>query len=436
MTIAQLLRRTGEGSRGEATGITSICSAHPLVLAAAIEHAARNDTSVLIEATCNQINHRGGYTGMRPADFAERVHAIADKAGLDRSRIILGGDHLGPSPWRKQPAEIAMNEAESMVAAYVAAGFAKIHLDASMGCAGEPEALDDETTARRAARLAVVAEDVARRTGTPLPVYVIGTEVPPPGGADHALTAIEPTSAGAARRTIAIHRDIFEQAGIADAFSRVIGIVVQPGVEFGNENVLLYDRPKARDLCKVLKGEPQFVFEAHSTDYQGRAPLRELVEDGFSILKVGPELTFALREALYGLDLIAGDLFADYPQRGLYEVMEQLMLARPEDWARHYGGSEAQQRIQRHYSFSDRIRYYWNQPEAAEAVSQLFDRLQGVPVPLTVLRQHLPRLTRFAGRPLDPTAVAIAAVTAVVEDYAYACTGRREEDALAARTVS
>ena len=88
MTIAQLLRRTGEGSRGEATGITSICSAHPLVLAAAIEHAARNDTSVLIEATCNQVNHRGGYTGMQPADFAGRVHAIADKAGLDKLLAI------------------------------------------------------------------------------------------------------------------------------------------------------------------------------------------------------------------------------------------------------------------------------------------------------------------------------------------------------------
>ncbi len=64
-------------------------------------------------------------------------------------------------------------------------------------------------------------------------------------------------------------------------------------------------------LCAVLDDEPDLAFEAHSTDYQGRQPLRELVEDGFAILKVGPELTFALREALYGLDLIAGDLFPD-----------------------------------------------------------------------------------------------------------------------------
>jgi CHAD domain-containing protein len=36
--------------------------------------------------------------------------------------------------------------------------------------------------------------------------------------------------------------------------------------------------------------------------------LAALVRDGFAILKVGPALTFALREALYGLDLIAAAL--------------------------------------------------------------------------------------------------------------------------------
>lgn len=424
MTFSSLLSRNGE-----ARGITSICSAHPLVLTAAIRHAARTGSTVLIEATCNQVNHLGGYTGMRPADFAARVYALADAAGLDRAQVILGGDHLGPNPWRKQPAVKAMKEAEAMVAAYVAAGFTKIHLDASMGCEGEPEALDDETTAHRAARLAAVAEDVSKQNGTAPPVYIIGTEVPPPGGADHALTTIEPTGEDAARRTIAIHREIFDKSGLSDAFGRVIGVVVQPGVEFGNENVILYDRPKAAALCRVLDAEPQFVFEAHSTDYQGRKPLRELVEDGFAILKVGPELTFALREALYGLDLIAGDLFPDYPQRALYNAMEALMLAHPDDWARHYGGSDDQRRIQRHYSFSDRIRYYWTRPEAADAVTRLFDRLKDVSVPVTVLRQHLPDFTDFAGRPLDPAELAIEAVTRVVEDYAFACTGGAEEGA-------
>ncbi len=402
---------------GTPRGITSVCSAHPLVLRAALRHARRTGETVLIEATCNQVNHRGGYTGMTPADFAALVAAIADEEGCPRDAVLLGGDHLGPNPWRDRPAAEAMAEAEAMIAAYVAAGFAKIHLDASMGCAGEPAALDDAATAARAVRLAAVAERAAQAAGGAMPVYVIGTEVPPPGGADHALAAIAPTSRQAARRTIDVHRAVFGEAGLAAAFERVIGLVVQPGVEFGNHNVIRYDRPAARDLCGLLGETDGLVFEAHSTDYQGEAPLAELVADGFAILKVGPELTFMLREALYGLDLVASDLVPDYGARPLHDTMERVMTARPGDWARHYHGDEAERRWLRHYSLSDRIRYYWAAPEAEAAVARLFAALSGARVPMPLLRQHLPAALAFADSPLDPADVVIAHVTASLETY-------------------
>ena len=118
---------------GEVRGLTSVCSAHPWVIEAAL--SAPGEAKVLIEATCNQVNQEGGYTGMTPADFRGFVEANRPAAGLPASRLILGGDHLGPNPWKHLPAEEAMQRAEAMVAAYVEAGFAKIHLDASMGCA-------------------------------------------------------------------------------------------------------------------------------------------------------------------------------------------------------------------------------------------------------------------------------------------------------------
>lgn len=74
-------------------------------------------------------------------------------------------------------------------------------------------------------------------------------------------------------KTIEVHRRIFAEAGLGQAFGRAIGLVVQPGVEFGNQNVILYDRSKIDALKSVLTDEPQFVFEAHSTDYQGTWPL-------------------------------------------------------------------------------------------------------------------------------------------------------------------
>ena len=269
------------------------------MLRAALRHGRETGATVLIEATCNQVNHRGGYTGMTPANFAGLVGTLAAVERCPEDMIVLGGDHLGPNPWRELPAEEAMAEAERMVEAYVTAGFRKVHLDASMGCAGEPAALDDATTAHRAARLAAAAERAARATGRDMPVYIIGTEVPPPGGADRALDAITSTAPEAARRTIGVHREVFGGAGLAGAFDRVIGLVVQPGVEFGNRNVILYDRAKAEDLARVLDEQPGLVFEAHSTDYQGERPLSDLVEDGFAILKVGAGAHFrAARGAL------------------------------------------------------------------------------------------------------------------------------------------
>jgi D-tagatose 6-phosphate 4-epimerase len=113
--------------RGQPEGITSVCSAHPLVLRAALRHGRENGSRVLIEATCNQVNHLGGYTGMQPADFVALVEKIADEEGFPVDRIILGGDHLGPNPWRNRPAQEAMVEAEEMVAAFIKAGFRKIH---------------------------------------------------------------------------------------------------------------------------------------------------------------------------------------------------------------------------------------------------------------------------------------------------------------------
>ena len=93
----------------------------------------------------------------------------------------------------------------------------------------------------------------------------------------------------------------------ADAFSRSIGLVVQPGVEFGNHNVIAYDRTKAVALSKLLKEEPQFVFEAHSTDYQGAERLRELVEDGFPTL---PFMWLATEASDAGVFLLRVEDFA------------------------------------------------------------------------------------------------------------------------------
>src|SRR3954452_121194 len=129
---------------GEPYGITSVCSAHPLVIEAAVHQALASGGTLLVEATSNQVDQHGGYTGMRPGDFRDLVHGIATEHGLPLDRIVLGGDHLGPNTWRSLPPHQAMAEAEALVTAFVRAGFTKIHLDCSFPCAGDSAPLTDE----------------------------------------------------------------------------------------------------------------------------------------------------------------------------------------------------------------------------------------------------------------------------------------------------
>lgn len=410
--------------RADFKGIPSICSAHPIVIEAAMLHAKRRNAHLLVEATCNQVNQDGGYTGMTPAGFRVFVEKIAAKTGFPLDRLILGGDHLGPNPWRILAADEAMAKACEMIAAYAQAGFTKLHLDTSMGCAGEPVALPDALTAERAARLAAIAEKTLQGKPGIKPVYIVGTEVPIPGGAMEELDVLEVTRPDAALETVAVHRRAFEAAGVADAFSRVIGAVVQPGVEFGNENVIAYIPEKAAALSATLLDLPGLVFEAHSTDYQSRDALRRLVLDGFAILKVGPGLTFALREAYYGLDQIAEFLFPGRRQETLVAVIERVLTAEPKNWEKYYHGSESERHIQRHFSYSDRIRYYWPHPEIDAAVTSLFTLLEGVDIPETLISQYLrPSYGSVRQGKIAPRAEALAldAIDLVLEDYFEAC---------------
>jgi D-tagatose 6-phosphate 4-epimerase len=402
-------------------GVTSVCTAYPLVIEAALLHGIRTGRRVLIEATCNQVNQEGGYTGMTPADFRRFVETIAQRVGFDPARIILGGDHLGPNPWKHLPAVEAMGRAKVMIDAYARAGFAKLHLDTSMGCAGETGALADDVIAERAVSLAAVTE--AAIGDGPGPVYIIGTEVPVPGGAPHALASIAVTRPETALRTVEVHRQAFRTAGLEKAFTRTIGVVVQPGVEFSGTDVVAYRPEKARELAASLENMPGFVFEAHSTDFQPAMSLDALVRDGFAILKVGPWLTFAAREALYGLDSIA-HILNPAPNDSLLAAMEALMLREPEHWRKYYTGSADELRLQRHFSFSDRIRYYWPHPEAQAAVDRLLVKLGDKLIPEPLISQYLGGLYPAVvdgSLPARPRELVLGAILQVLLRYDHAC---------------
>lgn len=416
--LEAIFRRSRAG--GDA-GIFSLCSAHPLAITAGLQLAQGFGQLALVEATCNQVNQFGGYTGMRPADFLQLVVGRADALGIPADRVILGGDHLGPQPWRKEPAAVAMAKAVDLVREFVAAGFSKIHLDCSMRCADDPEILPEEIIADRAALMAEAAEAAAAPT-TP-PVYVIGTEVPPPGGMGSGH-AIVPTDPAHVAETVETHRRAFAARRLEAAFERVVAVVVQPGVDFGNEEVVHFQPERSRALSAALSGLGSMVYEAHSTDYQLPEDYRALVAAHFAILKVGPAATFALREALYALEGIEAELVAPNRRSRLRQALETAMLSRPADWESHYLGPPEEQAYLRHFSYSDRLRYYWPEPAVQAAQAKLFRNLRETGLPLPLLSQYLPQHAEAVARGevgADPEALAIRHVELALRPYAIAC---------------
>lgn len=423
--LAETIRRH---KAGEPVGIYSVCSAHPTVVRAAIEQADADGGYVLIEATSNQVDQFGGYTGLRPTGFRDLVLGIADRSGFPRERVVLGGDHLGPNRWQRESSSAAMDKADVLIASYVEAGYSKIHLDCSMSCADDPAALPDETVASRTARLLRVAEDAAHRAGIDAPVYVIGTEVPVPGGAHETLHQLTPTPADRARRTIAAHRAAFAEVGLDHVWPRVVALVVQPGVEFDHQAVIDYQRDATAELRHVLDTEDNLVFEAHSTDYQRPAQLRELVEDHWAILKVGPGLTFAMREALFALAHIESEIVAEATRSNLIDVVEGRMLDDPTYWQGYYPNAD---RTARRYSYSDRLRYYWAVDEIDAARQTLLANLDGTGIPLPLISQFLPvQYHRIRTGKLEPTAQALVVdrVRDALRPYARACSTTGEVD--------
>lgn len=413
------------------SGVPSFCSANKIVIEAIMDQAKRFDDTVLIEATSNQVNQFGGYMAMTSVDFRDYVYKIADQIDFDKSKIILGGDHLGPLPWCDQPAAVAMEHAKKLVYDCVLAGYTKVHLDTSMKLGDDPEdeMLENAVIAERGAILYQECEKAYQellktKPDAVHPVYIIGSEVPIPGGSQDEEDTLKVTSPRDFEQTIIAYRKVFDKFGLKDAWNHIIGIVVQPGVEFGNADMHIYNRMDAVKLCNRLKKYPNIVFEGHSTDYQPPAKLREMVEDGIAIIKVGPALTNAVREAIFALSMIEAELIPEKKQRANFiDVLEKEMLKNDKDWVKHYHGTELEQHIARKYSFSDRSRYYFSHPAVVKAQEKLFSNFDGVEIPLPLLHQYMPlQYNKVRDGKLKNNAHDLVkdAVVCVVEDYNYA----------------
>ena len=429
----ELVRIIKDYKSGKHSGIFSVCSSNKYVIEAAMDRVRNRDMYLLVESTANQVDQFGGYTGMVPAQFRDFIYELCEENDFPKERVILGGDHLGPLTWTNIDPDKAMENARELIRQYVLAGFTKIHIDTSMMILGDKENgnFGDDIIADRAAQLCNVAEkaykELKEKDSSAIhPVYIIGSEVPIPGGAQEEENHIQVTKVENFESTVASFKEAFEKYDVMDAFNYVIAVVVQPGVEFGSDSIFAYDREKAKDLSAAIKKYDDLVFEAHSTDYQTKEDLRKMVEDGYIILKVGPALTFGFREAAFALNNIEEELLQYHPEFELSkfkEILDFVMIKNPKQWQKHYIGSADKIKFERKYSLSDRCRYYMPDEDVEFALQKLLDNLSKVEIPLPLLSQYMHSQyvkVREKKLSLNPYELLKDKIGEYIDDYIYA----------------
>lgn len=416
--------------KGKPTGIPSLCSSNEWVINAGMLWARNNEIPLLLEVTANQVNQFGGYSGMTPQNMADFIKQRAIDNEFPLSSLFLGGDHLGPIAWKNETAENAMAKAVSLVNDFIMAGFTKIHLDASMPLSDDNiHSFNTMLVAERTSQLASACEQAHKllKNKNPEaipPIYVVGSEVPIAGGAHSSEESSSITTPESFLETVSSFKKVFHDKGLEDAWERVFAVVVQPGVEFGNDFIIDYDSKAAKQLSNALNKHPELVFEGHSTDYQNPDSLKNMVKDGLAILKVGPALTFALREGLYALQAIEKIIFSDAPEKqsNYIETLEQAMLNDPSHWKPYFDGTQASLSLNRIFGLSDRSRYYLGIPAVKSAEKVLIKNLTETDIPPGLLHQFFPeqyRKVRQNTLDLTPSDLLYDKICTVLDDYIF-----------------
>lgn len=409
------------------SGIPSFCCSNKIVIEAILERAKKYDDYVLIEATSNQVNQYGGYTEMTPMEFKKYTYKIATRVGFNKDKIILGGDHIGPLPWANLPAKEAMEKAKHLVKLCVLAGYKKIHLDTSMRLGDDDpnEKLSADVIAERGVLLfneceKTYNEMLKKNPNEVKPVFVIGSEVPIPGGSKDKVNN-DITDAEDFENTLLAYKRKFNEYKINHCWKDIIAVVVQTGVEFGENEINEYDSKKAEHLCNKLKQYPDIVFEGHSTDYQPPQKLRQMVRDGIAIIKVGPALTYALRQALFALCFIENEMIENVNSRSNFiNVLDDIMRGDDKYWKQYYTGNNLNIKLARKYSYSDRCRYYLINNSVKKSIEKLFNNIDHLNIPMGLFAQFLPNQyvkIRDGILPTKSIDIVKDVISSVVNDY-------------------
>nr|WP_281254235.1 class II D-tagatose-bisphosphate aldolase, non-catalytic subunit [Paraburkholderia ribeironis] len=118
------------------------------------------------------------------------------------------------------------------------------------------------------------------------------------------------------------------------------------------------------------------------------------------------------------------ELVGPEARSNLREVVEKVMLSKPGNWEKYYHGDDQERRLLRTYSYSDRVRYYWADPEIDAAAQKLISNLTDFSISENLLSRYMPeQYWQFRRGLVDasPMSLVQSKVREVIGVYAAAC---------------
>lgn len=336
--------------------LPSFCTSNFDVLKIILIFIKFNRLPVLIESTSNQVNQEGGYSGLRPSQFASKLKSLARLININKKSLIIGGDHLGPLPWKDLTSKKAIEKSKILIKECLRAKYEKIHLDTAIKCKDD-KYMDKDTTIKRCDEIlnSFSSNEINKK------FIVVGTEVPIAGGSNLLKPIL--TSFKSIKEEIEMYSTIFKN-------KKKYALVIEPGIGFANFKVV---KVKFKKLNKILSFSKKmnFAYEAHSTDYQSISSLKKLVKNNFKFLKVGPELTYLFSKAVFEMERIEKEKFKNNYSNIKKTILNEMKKSN-KYWKNYYSGSNKYINFLKTNSYLDRMRYYWDKKNVVNAKNKLF----------------------------------------------------------------
>jgi len=341
--------------------LPSFCTSNLDVLKIILFYSKKNNLPCLIECTSNQVNQFGGYTNKTPKQFSKEIISIAQKIRLGKKNLLLGGDHLGPLPWVKKNLKTSLKNSIKLINNFLDSNYCKIHIDTSVKCLDDKFINHDKIFDRTK----YILQNTKIKKKINKIFLVIGSEVPLSGSNDRGPITITTNSR--------IKKEVEKFKLLSKTLFKKrlsFGLVVEPGMRYLDYSI---SKPKLTNFLdkKNFSIKNDFVYEAHSTDYQNFKVLKNLTKNNFKFLKVGPELTFQYSRSLMYMKKMEEKLIKKKKSNFENQILN-VMLNNNRYWKEYYKVKNIKLKKKLILNSKlDRMRYYLNNKKIVRSIKIL-----------------------------------------------------------------